>query len=520
MGMRALSVAAALFGVCSVGLAQHEPVGGKPVDQRVRYDGYQSVRVQIRSQADLNTMHEIGDLWSEAEGVGPVDYLVAPDKIGALNATGLSYVVLNKNVQKLIDMERASLDLNGGWQGPADSSWFDDYKNLAAVSAYVDTLIALRPDLASRFSAGTSLQGRDLFGIKITSPGGVANKPAIVFNGCQHAREWITPMVTMFIADELIRNESSDAQIAALLDRVEFYIVPVVNPDGYEYTWTNDRYWRKNRRGTYGVDLNRNWSVGWGGEGSSSNRDSETYRGTSAFSEPESAGLADFMTSLGNVATSIDFHSYSQLILEPWGYTNQAPPDAPEFKLLGDTMAAEIFSVFGKSYVAGRTYNTIYPAAGVAGDWSYGDLGAYGLSIELRDTGQFGFELPKSQIRPNGQEIMPAVMYLAEYFAPDINLDVTNLVAGQNATLTATNCVPSQSVSFYYSLTGTNHTYLPTSQTYVDLTNPVLIGSSNANGSGTASLVRLVPNAARNRTIRAQAVQIGENSNVFTGVVR
>lgn len=489
--------------------------------QMARYDGHKLVRVQIRNQRDVMAMAQIsGDTWSESVGVGPVDYRVAPEDMAALDALGANYQVLIDDIQTLIDAQRTSLMRPEGWQAPTDSTWFDDYHTYSDISSYVDTLVAVRPDLASRFSVGSSLQGREIFGIKITNPGGVADKPAVFLNGCQHAREWISPAVCMFIADELIRNEASDSEIASLLERVEIYIVPVSNPDGYEYTWTNDRLWRKNRRGNYGVDLNRNWSVGWGGEGSSGNQGSEVYRGTAPFSEPESAALSSYIESLGNVVTGIDIHSYSQLILEPWGYKQSAPPDAPEFSLIGDTMADEIFDVHGKRYQAGRTYTILYPASGVTLDWLYGELGAFGLSIELRDTGSYGFLLPKTQIRPNGQEIVPAIMYLAEYFAPDIDLEVTNLVAGQNATLSASNCVPAGSVTFYYSLTGLDHTFLSSARTYVDLANPVLIGTANANGSGVATLVRRVPVGARNRLIYAQAIQTGENSNVFSGRVQ
>src|SRR4029450_12339336 len=113
-------------------------------------------------------------------------------------------------------------------------------------------------------------------------------------NGCQHAREWIAVMTPMYVADALVREYGRDARITAALDRVDFYIVPVTNPDGFEFTYTpppvGDRMWRKNRRnngnGSFGVDLNRNWSVDWGGPNSTSTSpSSETYIGTGPFSE-------------------------------------------------------------------------------------------------------------------------------------------------------------------------------------------------------------------------------------------
>src|SRR4029453_7368841 len=123
---------------------------------------------------------------------------------------------------------------------------------------------------------------------------------AVMFIGTQHAREWISPMTVMYIADRLLAGYASDPNIKALLDNVEFVLVPVVNADGYVYTWSTDRYWRKNRRDNAGTegdggDTNRNWGYKWGLDiGSSADPCSEVYRGTAAFSEPEPLVIANY----------------------------------------------------------------------------------------------------------------------------------------------------------------------------------------------------------------------------------
>src|SRR5512138_2293267 len=100
-------------------------------------------------------------------------------------------------------------------------------------------------------------------------------------------------MVTTCVADRLVRDYDRDSEIRAFVDSTELWIVPVVNPDGYQYSWATDRYWRKNRRGGHGVDLNRNYSVAWGGDGSSADKSSQVYRGEFAFSEVESSAVRD-----------------------------------------------------------------------------------------------------------------------------------------------------------------------------------------------------------------------------------
>ena len=99
-------------------------------------------------------------------------------------------------------------------------------------------------------------------------------------------REWLTPQTVLYVAEHLLSQYQSDPDVKLLVDNIEWYILPVANPDGYVYSWTTDRFCAESRNG-YGVDLNRNWGYQWGGEGSSGVTTSDLYRGPSAFSEPE-----------------------------------------------------------------------------------------------------------------------------------------------------------------------------------------------------------------------------------------
>jgi len=388
----------------------------------VRYDGYHIVRVHVDRWDQIEALHALGaTLLSEREGPGVVDYVVPPEGVPDLASLGMVYKVLNDDVQKSIDTERIQWEF-AGTVDARDPNWFVSYKDLTQVNAKLNALVADRPDLVTLLDLGTSLQGRHIYGVRITGPG--TGKPAVQFNGCHHAREWISVMVPMWIADRLVYGYDTDPRIQSVVNGVEVYVIPVVNVDGYVYTWTNDRLWRKNRRpppagsSCRGVDDNRNYGVGWGGAGSSSNPCDETYRGTAAFSEPETAAMRSFTLSRPNIAVVQSYHSYSQLILSPWGYTNALPTDYDVFFELMRGMRYAILAVHGVDYGYGPSYSTIYPASGVDGDWYYGydpNRLIFAFTTELRDTGQYGFELPADQIIPTCEENFAAALYVAEW---------------------------------------------------------------------------------------------------------
>src|SRR5262249_11263007 len=196
-----------------------------------------------------------------------------------------------------VDAERESI---ARAREAANGDWFQTFRRGNEISDYLDALAQQFPDLAETSVIGQSLEGRDMRMIRISGPDTEWKpkdaRPAFVIDGTQHAREWIAPMTVMFAIDRLLRQYDSDDRIQAVVNAVDFYFVPLVNPDGYEFTWASDRYWRKNRRVNMprceGVDLNRNWSVGWGGNnGSSADPCSDVYRGTDPWSEPDAVAV-------------------------------------------------------------------------------------------------------------------------------------------------------------------------------------------------------------------------------------
>lgn len=407
------------------------------------YEGQSVVRVRADSAGEIRAALELGEgLWSEGAGTArPFDIQVRADRIDDLQLAGLETEVLIADLQARADADWAEIQAverfdrtrppahppgaRGG--NPHDESWFEAYKQLPQIEAYLGALAGARPDLAFVSDVGGTIQGRDIYSITITGPdqpgNAASDRPVILWHGGQHAREWISPMTVTYLASRLVGDYDTDPVVRGLVDSVRFVIVPVSNPDGYLYTWAGERYWRKNRRpvgfGDFGVDLNRNWGYEWGGAGSSGDPSSDVYHGASAFSEPETQTLRDLAFSYGSdLVAHIDYHSYSQLILWPFGYAEgvQTPePDRTFFDTLATDLSGLILSESGVFYDPIQSWE-LYAAAGASCDWFYGALDAKSICIELRpDSGDpDGFNPPASEILPCARENWSAAKLFAE----------------------------------------------------------------------------------------------------------
>ncbi len=497
---------------------------------KVRYDNYQLVRLDVTSLRQIDQIHGLGGrLMSENEGVGVIDYLFPPEAMAGVAQLGLSYKIVNDNIQRDIDAEYERLAQQGE-ANPRDVTWFYDYKNLDQVNAKLNAMASDHPELAQVLDIGVTLQNRHIYCIRITGPG--TNKPAVVFDGCHHAREWISVMVPMWIADKLVYDYAINPTIQALVDSVEFFIIPVVNLDGYAYSWSNDRMWRKNRRppppgyNCYGVDDNRNYSIGWGGSGSSSYPCDETYRGPSAFSELEIAAIRDFAQARPQIIAAQTYHSYSQLFMSPWGYQDALPPDNDIFMEIDQASAEAIYAVHSMGYSYGPIYSTIYPAAGNTVDWYYGSEGVFSFTTELRDTGQYGFILPPAQIIPTCEENFAAALYLAQWATSPVKISFPGGLPSRLTPGTPENVTVKIKVigglldpgtAFLYSRIGPTgeFTQIPLTPQGIDLYEATLPGTPCGktlyyyfSAATTTGIIGLSPSDAPNSTYQAAALPI------------
>ena len=277
------------------------------------------------------------------------------------------------------------------------------------------------PGLAKVFNLGTSLENRPIYALKISDNVALDEDEAeTLFLGCHHAREWISVDVPLRLARRLAEGYASNPDIRRRVDASEIWIVPLVNPDGLEYTIQTYRWWRKNRRanadGSFGVDLNRNYGYMWGidDEGSSPAPSSEIYRGTGPFSEPETRIVHDLCRARSFLAV-VSYHSFGQLILYPWGWTARPSPRHAADHALAARMAALIRVVNGQEYVP-ESASTLYLTNGDTIDYVAGTLGIPAFTIELPplDLSAGGFMNAEKDIASVSAENLPAMLFLID----------------------------------------------------------------------------------------------------------
>lgn len=216
-------------------------------------------------------------------------------------------------------------------------------------------------------SLGNSVEGQPIWGLKISDNVGT-NEPAegeVVILALHHAREGIAAETGLFIAEYLV-NHFTDADLNTCLANLEVWVVPVVNPDGYQFsTSPGNRLWRKNRSnngdGTWGVDLNRNYAYQWGLGGGGSEGDpgshEDTYWGLGPFSEPETQVVRNFIQGLDHPRALLSYHSFSELFLRPWSHTSADPPGEPSLAFLAKDSIQRIATVHSHTYAETISYH-------------------------------------------------------------------------------------------------------------------------------------------------------------------
>ncbi|XP_036438132.1 carboxypeptidase B [Colossoma macropomum] len=335
-----------------------------------------------------------------------------------LDQSGIDYEVLIDDLQTAVDGQMDS-------RIHTRSHDYTKYNNWNTIQDWIISITSANPTLISRTTIGNTEEGRPMHLLKIGKSSG-STKPAIFIDCGIHAREWIAPAFCQWFVKEAVSTYGSDAEMTSLLDQMDVFVLPVFNVDGYVYSWTNDRMWRKTRslkNGSRcpGADPNRNFDAGWCTLGASNSPCSDTYCGVSVESEIEVKNVADFIRQNRSIIKAyLTIHSYSQLLLFPYSYKYGLAADHSELLRVAEAASQALRSLYGTKYTSGPGATTIYPASGGSDDWAY-DLGVkYSFTFELRDTGRYGFLLPESQIKPTCEETMLAVKYIAAYVQKNV----------------------------------------------------------------------------------------------------
>ncbi|CAG2248403.1 unnamed protein product [Mytilus edulis] len=325
----------------------------------------------------------------------PPDELIVTKK--KLKKAGINYTLQTTNLQKSIDAEMAAVSAN--------VFQFNRYNTYDKIKEYLNSLDGCGSIACSQtITIGETDEKRPIYMVKIWKNGmQLSNRSTILVDGGIHAREWISPAVVLNFINFLKTNTAA----VNLVDEFQWFVIPVLNPDGYVYTHTTDRLWRKNRKQSqvnsncFGTDLNRNFDYKWNPlQSASSDPCSYVYRGPTPFSEKESIALRDAMLQ-----------------------QDQLTADWIDLDDCAKAATAAIYGYKRKRYEAGAGGSLLYQASGTSAD--YGKAIAnikYSYTIELRDKGRKGFVLSYRQIIPTWEENRDGIIALVDCLVQKNNL--------------------------------------------------------------------------------------------------
>ena len=370
---------------------------------------YKEIKIYNSSLSNHQILHSLGI---------DVDHIIKKDEF-------IQFVIsqhdLNKLISENIDFDTIHDDIEEFYKSRLIQNYsirdFDygsmgGYYTFDEIEQNLDELSSLYPNLISeKISIGQSLEGRNIWAIKVSdNPNIDENEPQALYTGLHHSREPMSYMNLFYFMHWLGENYNSDLLAQHLVNNREIWFIPAINPDGLVYNQSiapsGGGMQRKNTRDTcsgtpIGVDLNRNYGYLWGydNDGSSPDGCSETYRGTSPFSEPETQAVRDFVNQ-HNFKINFNYHSYSDLLIYPFGYEyeNNAPQeDIDIFIEYGEDM------VQYNDYVLGTGPDLLYPVNGDACDWMYGEAGIFSYTPEIGGNSD-GFWPATQRILPLAEE--------------------------------------------------------------------------------------------------------------------
>jgi carboxypeptidase T len=386
---------------------------------------YSKVKIYLNSPEDIQALLNRGisadEHWGNIkEGI---ILILNSDELNLLRSSGFRYDILIDDMSKYYSerKEPTKQELNKSYEFMRTDN-IDSY-TLGTMGGFhtfneivriLDTLTLLYPNIVStKLNLGSSQEARTIWGIKISDNPNInesATEPMAYYDGLHHAREPMAMEVQLYYMYWLCENYGTNPEATYLVNNREIFFVPCVNPDGYVYNQTTNPTgggdWRKNRRnngGSYGVDLNRNYSYGWGlNSGSSGTPSSDTYRGPSAFSEPETQAIRDFLL-LRHPKIGLSLHSVSGSILNPYSYCDTAI----RYDLYSDWS-----SDFGSTnqYLYGTVNEMLqYYSSGTTRDYMH-VTGTYGWTVEMSGS---DFWPASSEIVPLNSLNLPMMKYIS-----------------------------------------------------------------------------------------------------------
>ncbi|XP_069589861.1 carboxypeptidase O-like [Ranitomeya imitator] len=398
---------------------------------KVQYDGNQVLKVTPRTAQQVQHLQDVLiqwrlDLWKPdiVEEIYPGREVHVHVKKSYLQQMKESLVqqdipfrIMIEDVQKQID--RSSVRTKRSGPITLENYEYTRYHPMDEIYTWMTLIKDKYKDLVSQHTLEKTYENKTIYYFKVGWPSAKTKK--VIFMDCGiHAREWIAVAYCQWFMREILMKRESDQLINKLLKQVDFYIIPVLNVDGYIYTWTTERLWRKNRSpqtdDCFGVDLNRNFDAQWCSVGADRFCDSYVFCGPSAASELETKGVVKLIEQVKtNMLMYLTVHNYGRLILLPYGYQQNQSANHNEMMIAANQAADKMAEKHGEGYIVGSSSVILYYNSGSSADWAADNNISFAYTFELRDDGEFGFELPESEIKPTCEETLTAMMTLFEY---------------------------------------------------------------------------------------------------------
>ncbi|XP_068629895.1 zinc carboxypeptidase-like [Battus philenor] len=391
-------------------------VSANNVPQYRTYENYKFFKVQgerngIERLRDALLLRDDSLTYSDTRD--GAEFVVAPDLEDLFNEmvadNGLMATVIYNDISEIIQLEKSV------FRRKKSFSW-TAYYDIDDINYYLGNMSESYPDWAELIVGGQSYQGRSILGLRINTPGqGDGTKPVVFIESGIHAREWIAPATTTYFINELLTSD--DPRITALRDQFDWRIFPSVNPDGYHYSYTVDRMWRKTVSKSnymcFGADANRNWDYNWGQHSATTNPcDYQTYAGSRPFSEIETRTLSSYIQSIDNLMVYVSFHSYAAMLLIPFSDSSEHVHNYEDLVQVGKTSLDYGSKVSKeKRYQGpGTAADMLYKASGGSMDWVRHALGTpLVYTYELRGN---SFHWPPSRISEQGDEVTQMLLGL------------------------------------------------------------------------------------------------------------
>jgi len=378
------------------------------VADQVKYDGYHLVRAKVQSRYHGDIIQRLLDqksanptvrLLNEMRKGKTADLLLepktAPQIIRLLKWQGFQPEIVTDNIQSFFDLERKNQVSTSLFNLHDDPSKFpfDKFNSFDAIINWLKAVEG-KYDFVKTFKVGTTTEKRDFFGVKISKASKDDKpKPAFWIDGGIHAREWMSPAVVVYVINELTSKYGSDQEITELVDGIDFLIVPSINPDGYEYSRSDDRLWRKTRSindnaDCPGADENRNYDWHWDSEGGADTEPcSDIYKGKSVFSEPEAKAVGDAIYANNQTLKAlITTHTFGNLWLIPFG-DGSHPDDYQELEDAAKEAAKATVDAGGPEFTVGNSAEVLYQTTGTTEDFAKGPAGVkYSYTVEIGES--------------------------------------------------------------------------------------------------------------------------------------